>query len=50
MITDYVVITDLEIWNLTKKVKEYISKGYTPLGGVSSDGTHLYQAMIKEVK
>lgn len=53
---DYIILSTEDYVDLSKKVREYISYGWTPQGGVSvvlqSGGTlysqkQFYQAMIK---
>ena len=48
----YTIIRDGEMDGIIKKVTKYISKGWTPLGGVSIctgyGHAHFHQAMTKE--
>jgi len=45
-IVAYVVLEGASIKKLEEAVKEHMSKGWQPLGGVSVSGTHFYQAMV----
>lgn len=42
----YYVIQQDDLANLTEEVREYMRCGWTPTGGISTDGRRFYQAMI----
>jgi Domain of unknown function (DUF1737) len=46
---EYTIIKADNYTGLISSVKEYISKGWRPQGGVAIDGyTNFYQAMVKD--
>ena len=55
-IADYMILSETSDSELAKKVREYISEGWEPLGGVSYGSSHFsavevfVQAMIKREK
>ena len=45
VVVAYVILEGETKTQLETLVKEYISKGWQPIGGVSVSGGHFYQAM-----
>jgi hypothetical protein len=45
-IVAYVILHGTTIKQLEEAVKEHISKGWQPLGGLAVSGTDFYQAMV----
>jgi hypothetical protein len=44
---DYWILKAEKDHELAKEVREYLHKGWTPQGGVATDGMWLYQAVVK---
>jgi hypothetical protein len=45
-IANYFIAYGQGVESVEKKVKEYIAKGWQPLGGVSATSSGVYQALV----
>ena len=44
----YIMVERINPQEFIEEVNEWIEKGFTPLGGVSTNGTTYVQAMVKQ--
>lgn len=46
-LNNYYVVKDRMLEHFTRDLSEMLNRGWVPVGGMTTDGTYYYQAMMK---